>query len=206
MLTDPLFLIGAGGHALVVLDGLLAQGIGRSQVIVMDSNSARIGQTMLGGVVEAYELQRLSGERVHICVGDNTVRFRLCGELLGAGVTLQTLIDPRATVSANSSIGAGSFVAPGAIVAANTTIGRCCIVNHGAIVDHECRLDDFVHIAPGATLAGSVSVGATSLIGAGANVLPGISIGTGTIIGAGAVLLSKAVDRAVYVGVPARKT
>lgn len=206
MPTDPLFLIGSGGHALVLLDSLLAGGAARDQIILLDRDATQVGKTVLGGPVEPYDLRRLQGARVHICIGNNQVRSRAHAELTRAGSILQTLIDPRAIVSASSSIGSGSFVAAGAIIAANAIIGQCCIVNHGAIVDHECHLGDFVHVAPGATLAGAVFVGTQSLIGAGANLLPGVSVGAETIIGAGAVLLSDATDRAVYVGVPARKT
>lgn len=204
MRTDPLYLIGSGGHALVVLDSLLSDGVARDQIILFDQNTERVGKTVLGGTVELYDLRCVARARVHICIGDNKIRARICAELAEAGGILETVVDPRAIVSCSSSIGAGCFIAAGAIVAANTAIGRCCIVNHGAIVDHECHLGDFVHVGPGATLAGAVSVGAASLIGAGANLLPGISVGVETTIGAGAVLLSDAADRAVYVGVPAR--
>lgn len=205
MPTETIHLVGSGGHALVVLDSLLALGVPLEAVGVHDQHPDRIGKLACGRFVEALDEAELAGRKVHICIGDNAARARLTAQLLEAGCVIHSIIDPRAIVSPSAQLGAGSFVAPGAIIAAAATLGRGAIVNHGAIVDHECVLDEFVHIAPGATLAGKVAVGRLTLVGAGANVLPGVSVGAGTIIGAGAVVIDRAADGAVYVGVPARK-
>lgn len=205
MRTDLLYLVGAGGHCLVVLDSLAALGIPTDVIVVLDENPSRIGKKLGGHIVQAFNPDHLGGARAHICVGKNAARARLAGALVEAGCALETVIDPRAIVSRTASIGAGSFVAPGAIIAAEATIGQGCIVNHGAIVDHECRLADFVHIAPGATVAGAVTVESEVLVGAGATILPGLLVSAQSVIGAGAVLVEHAADRAVYVGIPARK-
>lgn len=205
MPTDPIHLIGSGGHALVVLDSLMALGVAPELVTVHDQNPDRIGKVEGGQIIEGLDASLLSMQKVHVCIGDNFVRARVAAMLVDAGCILHSVVDPRAIVSPSAAIGAGSFIAPGAIVGAAATLARCTIVNHGAIVDHECALADFVHIAPGATLAGAVTVGHSTLVGAGANILPRVSVGARTIIGAGAVLIDDAADGAVYVGVPARK-
>ena len=205
MRTETLYLVGAGGHCLVVLDSLATLGIAAASIIVLDEDPERIGQRLGSHIVQAFNPDHLAGTSAHICIGRNSARARLAAALVEVGCALRTVIDPRAIVSPSASIGAGSFIAPGAIIAAEATIGQGCIVNHGAIVDHECRLADFVHIAPGATLAGAVTVESEVLVGAGANILPGLRVSAHSVIGAGAVLVEHAADRAVYVGVPARK-
>lgn len=205
MHTDPVCLVGSGGHALVVLDSLAALGWPAQSISLFDQSPERIGKLVGGHSVRAFDTMPGAGAVVHICIGDNQARAHVAAHLVQTGRSLLTIVDPQSIVSPGASIGEGSFVAPGAIIASGATIGECCIINHGAIVDHECALSDFVHIAPGATLAGAVSVGQGTLVGAGANILPRLSVASDSTIGAGAVLVEDAIDHATYVGVPAKR-
>lgn len=205
MRTEPVILVGAGGHALVVVDSLLAAGWHRQSILVLDSDPSRTSQELLGGGVTIFDPAKLAGALVHVCIGDNSARDRICAQVLRSGGEMLTVVHPRAVISSHATVGAGSFVAAGAIVAPKARIGQGCIINHSAVVDHDCAVDDFVHIAPGATLAGAVRVGKRSLVGAGARILPAVSVGSGSTLGAGAVVLEDVADNQIYVGVPARK-
>ncbi len=205
MPIETIYLIGSGGHSLVVIDSLLETGVEEEAIVVFDHNPERVGHKIYGLTVRAFDMAQLFGSNVHLCIGDNNTRASLAKTLIKLGCTFYSIIHPRAIISKSATIGAGSFVAPGAIIEAQVVIGKNCIINHGAIIDHQCIISDFVHIAPGTTLAGSVKVGQNSFIGAGANILPGIVITTDVIIGAGAVLLRDATEHGTYVGIPARK-
>ncbi|QQR35349.1 acetyltransferase [Devosia oryziradicis] len=205
MHIESIRLVGSGGHALVVLDSLAALGVPTEAIAVFDQNDARVGHQIGEHKVQAFDPANFSGRAVHICIGDNKARERVSSEIAKLGCNLQTIIHPRAIVSARAVIGEGTFVAAGAIVSAQAVTGKSCIINHASVVDHECILSDFVHIAPGATLGGAVSVGHRSLIGAGANILPRVAIAPDVTIGAGAVLIKNVTESAVYVGVPAKK-
>jgi len=205
MPIDRVYLVGAGGHSIVVLDAL-RKGRDQLEIRVLDESVGRAGRKVLGVLVEQLDPDvALSGERFHICIGDNGARARLFERLMNAGGNPGTVIHPAATIAADAVIGGGSFVAAGAVVAPVVSVGCGVILNHGAIVDHECVVGDYCHLAPGVTLAGNVKVGFGVLIGAGANILPGIRIGDAAIIGAGAVVTADVPPRTTYVGVPARR-
>lgn len=194
-------LIGAGGHAKVVLDALLEGGTNQSSVTARADTAAA---DLLGLDVEtpsvAPSLAELS---FHVAIGAAGVREQLFGEALAAGGTPLTVIHPAAVVSRFATIADGAFIAATAIVGPKAVVGRGVIINHGAAVDHDCAVGDFSHIAPNASLGGGVTVGARCLIGAGAVVLPGVAIGDDVTIGAGAVVTRNVASNQTWTGMPA---
>jgi sugar O-acyltransferase (sialic acid O-acetyltransferase NeuD family) len=206
MSIERVFLIGAGGHGMVVLDALVTAEKRSDGVCIFDKAIERIGQKMLGLSVHRFEPDAdMAGERFHVSIGDNNARAKLFETLKGRGGLPRTVIHPVATIAPSAVIGDGTFVAARAIVGPAAVVGEGVIVNHGAIVDHECLIGYFCHLAPGATLAGNVRLGERVLVGAGANILPGIRIGDAAIIGAGAVVTADVPPGVTYVGVPARQ-
>lgn len=201
MPTETIHIIGAGGHAKVVVDALMATGVAREAI------QLRAGQAsadVLGGSVIAPEVSpELNNAPFHVAIGASPVRRRLFAAAEGAGGRPLTVRHPAAIVSSSAEIGDGSFTAAGAIVGPSAHIGRGAIINHGSVVDHDCRVGDFTHIAPGATLGGGVSVGHRCLIGANAAVLPGVSIGDDVVVGAGAVVTRDIGPDETWTGVPA---
>jgi sugar O-acyltransferase (sialic acid O-acetyltransferase NeuD family) len=179
-------IIGAGGHAKVVIDALLASGMPRDTITVRDGDPAREGAAVLGFVITVPERSEGTLEAIHIAIGDNVARARLHAQAEGS--VFLTVVHQAATVAPSASLGAGSFVGAAAVVGPEAQTGRGVIVNHGAVLDHDAKVGDFSHIAPNATLGGGVTVGAGVLVGAGAVVLPGVSIGDDAIVGAGAVV------------------
>ena len=194
MPTERLSLVGAGGHAKVVLEAARAAHAG-IVVQVFDQSPGADGRKLLGIVVERMPA-KLSGA-VHIAIGDNAAR-----EQLGRSVTeLFTVIHPAAMVSPSARVEAGVFAAALCVIGPEAKVGRGVIVNHGAIVDHDCRVGDWSHVAPNATLGGGVTVGRSVVVGAGATVLPGVRIGDRATIGAGTVVLADVAPGTIVVGV-----
>lgn len=188
MLTRKLYIIGAGGHAKVVIDAIHHNGLSSEFVVVTDDTKVP-GDNILGHPVEYPAIsEKLGLERVHVAIGCCLTRQKFSNEATALGARLFSIHHPRADISPLSYIHDGCFIASLSIVAANTHIGQGTIINHGAIVDHDCRIGRYCHVAPNATLCGGVSIGDAVLIGAGATVLPGITIGSGAKIGAGAVI------------------
>lgn len=206
MPIDRVLLIGAGGHAMVVLDALESSAKGKCTISAFDESPERIGQKILNVTIQHFSADMaIAGEQFHISIGNNQTRERLFKKMAEAGGLSRTVIHPVASIAASATIGTGTFIAARAIIAPSASIGRGCIINHGAIVDHECAVGSFCHLAPGSTLAGNVKIGAGVLIGAGANILPGVQIGDGATIGAGAVVIADVPPGATHVGVPARE-
>lgn len=194
-------LIGAGGHAKVVLDALLESGTSLSGVTVRADAPA---PDLLGLPVATPAIWApLSGLSFHVAIGDAAARERLFGEAERAGGTALSAVHPTASISRYAKVAEGSFIAAAAVVGPSAMIGRGVIVNHGAVVDHDCVVGDFTHVAPNASLGGGVSVGVRCLIGAGAVVLPGVTLGDDVTIGAGAVVTRDVTSAQTWTGVPA---
>jgi sugar O-acyltransferase (sialic acid O-acetyltransferase NeuD family) len=205
MLTDRKVVVGAGGHARVVMDALLSVVDNQNAYVFADDDAALHGVEMLGVAVlgSASQLIQL-GTSFHVAVGNNQIREMLFNRLVHVGGVPFAVTHPRACVSQFANIVRGSFVAAHAVVAPAALIGMGVIINHSAVVDHDCSVGDFSHVAPGASLAGGVVLGRGVLIGAGARVLPGITIGANAVVGAGAVITADVSPNAKVVGVPGR--
>lgn len=203
MPIDPIFLLGAGGHAKVVFGALLTCGI-PSEVIKVRDDRAQDWAFSMNLIEQPLMHASLADGKWHVAIGNAAIREQIYGQVSKLGGAALTIIHPAAVVSPLSSVGTGVFVAAGAIISVSAVIGAGVIVNHGAVIDHDCRIEDFSHIAPGATLAGGVHIGVRTLVGAGANVLPGVQIGNDVRIGAGAVVINDVPDGQTWVGAPAR--
>lgn len=201
-MPTEVLLVGAGGHAKVVIEALLSGG---SVPFVCDQNKALLGELILGQfTIQALDQWPSLPCNFHICIGNSDVREALSATAVAHGKMPYSIVHPAAVVSSFASVGAGSFVAANATVAAEAVIGEHCIINHAAVVDHDSHVGSFSHIAPNATLCGGVSLGQGCTVGAGATILPGVSIGDRVVVGAGSVVSADIEGHQVVCGVPAR--
>jgi sugar O-acyltransferase (sialic acid O-acetyltransferase NeuD family) len=190
------YLIGAGGHAKVIADILIASG--RPPTAFLDD--APTQNRILGiTVIKGLELPQ-PDSAVIVAVGDNATRQRLAHRYS----TFDIAIHPSAVVSRDAEIGPGTVVMAGAVINTGARVGSHCIINTGSIIDHDCLISDFAHIAPGAKLGGNVRVGVGSMVGLGANVIHGRCVGDHTIVGAGSTVVRDVPPRVVAIGSPAR--
>ncbi len=195
--------LGAGGHAAVVIE--CARAMGWNIVAVHDDDPSLVGGNVLGArIIGPIDALEPLGDAVAVGIGANEIRAHLFARVRGMGALLPSLAHPSATVSPSVVIGDGSVILAGAIVNARAAIGAGCIVNSGAILEHDCVLEDGAHLAPGATLAGGVRVGAAAFVGMRAVVIEGVRIGAGALIAAGAVVVRDVEPGARVAGVPAR--
>jgi sugar O-acyltransferase (sialic acid O-acetyltransferase NeuD family) len=194
--------IGAGGHAKVVIAALEAGGI----LIrgVFDDDPSTWGGTISGHVVTGPTSHgALAALRsAVIAVGDNRARVAIAGRL---SMNWLTVIHPFSWVHASSTIGPGSVVMAGAVVQPDVRIGMHAIINTGATIDHDSFVDDFAHVCPGAHLAGNTRIGRGVLLGAGATVIPGRCVDDWATVGAGAAVVRDIGVQVTAVGVPARQ-
>ncbi|MGB8705582.1 MAG: acetyltransferase [Gillisia sp.] len=190
-------IIGASGHAKVIIDILKSLKIEIDSIFDDDEN---IEQVSGYPVIHTREFAKYDAPFV-VAIGNNQVRKNLSFKL---NAISNPLVHPTAVISQTSPVGAGSVVMPNAVINADTVVGEHCIINTGSLVEHDCILEDWVHISPNATVAGGVKIGEGTHIGIGAAVIPNITIGKWVTIGAGSVVIENIPDNAVVVGNPGR--
>jgi sugar O-acyltransferase (sialic acid O-acetyltransferase NeuD family) len=203
MRPDAIILVGAGGHASVVLEAMLAAGM-RDPCVLDDAPGDRelLGRPVGFPAVPTACVSEFCA--FHVAIGCNAARSAKFTHFLRAGMKPVTVVHPHASVSPSATLAPGVFIAARAVVGPLARVGAGAVVNHGAVVDHGCDIGEFVHVAPNATLGGGSVVGPSTLVGSGAILFPGIVLGTGATVGAGAVVRRNVPSGTLVVGVPAR--
>jgi len=202
MMESMLVIVGAGGHAKVVI--ATARSAGWTQLTLVDHASALWGGSVLGipisgGVDEALAD---SSAQVVLAIGSNAGRLKLAQ---AARCRFMTLVHRSAIVDPSVELGPGTVVFAGCVIQPDTKIGAHGIVNTGASIDHDCTLGIGVHVAPGACLAGNVELGDRVFVGIGAALIPGIRVGRDSVVGAGATVVKNVEPGTTVIGTPARK-
>lgn len=199
-----LLVLGAGGHAKVVADIILAQGF--PLVGFLDDDPQTWGGKRLNypvlGYIDTYA--HYGADALALGIGDNQAREQVVQRLGVGHYFLHSAVHPSATISAYAWLGQGVVIAARAVINPDSELGHYAILNTGATVDHDCIIGEYAHLAPGTHLAGGVTVGRGALIGVGASVAPGCRIGEWAVIGAGAAVVCDIPDRVTAKGVPAR--
>jgi sugar O-acyltransferase (sialic acid O-acetyltransferase NeuD family) len=200
--------VGASGHAEVVIDILERQGVYRIAGLIDRSVKGQLmGYEILG--TEA-DLPAIAGEREIaggiVAIGDNWIRHRVVNALnaLLPGFAFVTAVHPSAQIGRNATVGRGSVVMAGAVINPNARVGEFCVVNTSASLDHDSVMGNFSGLLPNASTGGKVLIGAFAAVCQGANVIHGVEIGEHTVIGAGATVLDNMPPRVVAYGTPAR--
>ena len=199
-------ILGAGGHAKVILDILES----RDDVLLAGyvnpcgDSEPLYGLPRLGDDSGLPDLFGQGIRAAFVAIGDNALRKERTKTLSRIGYRVINAISPNACISRYAKLGAGVAVMPGAVVNASAALGDGAIVNTNASVDHDCVIGAFAHIGPGVSIAARVSVGEGVLLGAGSCVIPGVGIGDWTVAGAGSVVVRDLPSRVVAYGTPAR--
>jgi UDP-perosamine 4-acetyltransferase len=208
-MTLPIFVIGAGGHARVLISVLKTLNINVLGITdsAPDKVDCKIDSFAVLGNDE--KILAFSPDSIELVNGMGSVsstekRKAIFVKFKNYGYSFANVIHPSAIIMNDVQLGEGVQIMAGAIVQTGCVIGDNCIINTGATVDHDCFIDEHVHIAPGAVISGGVHIGTMSHIGTSATVIQGIKIGSSTIIGAGAVVVSDIPPGVQALGVPAK--
>ena len=205
-MPKAVYILGAGGHAKVILDTLFASGVEVMGVLDPQPQTREVlGVPVLGG--DEY-LNNLPTTEICLAngLGANPYIFKrrlIFNTMKDRGFTFKSMQHPSAIVSTTVKLGEGCQIMAGAIVQPGVTLGENTVVNTGASIDHDCVISSHSFIAPGVTLCGDIKISHSVFIGAGAVVLPGVYIGENTIVGAGSVVTKSIPERSIVVGNPA---
>lgn len=203
----PRILVGAGGHARVLLSTVLQLGQHITGVVDPDKSQAeQLGISYLGDdeavfTFDTAEVLLINGVG---SVASISNRLKVYESFRKRGYRFASVIHPSAIIAPEVQLADGVQIMAGAILQVGSVVAEDCIINTGARIDHDCVIEAHAHVAPGAVLSGGVHVGARTHVGAGATVIQGVRIGSDAIVGAGAVVLSDVPAASTVVGVPAR--
>ncbi|MFI4861168.1 MAG: acetyltransferase [Phycisphaerales bacterium JB063] len=205
----PVIIIGAGGHARVLL-GVLKM-LGRQVLYFTDDAPKSQGKIIDGIRVQGAQEEVLNHSPHDVVlvngigsVSPPVIRQQVYHRFSYRGYRFATIIHPDVLISPSAQIAQGAQLMAGTIVQAGALIGANTILNTRCSVDHDCVIGAHTHIAPGVTLSGKVSVGQMCHLGTGATVIQGIQIGHGTLVGAGAVVVRDVPASSAICGVPAK--
>jgi UDP-perosamine 4-acetyltransferase len=199
-LPNDIVVIGAGGHAKVVIATVRAAG--GDVVAAYDDDRDRWGQQILGVTIRGpISIDAIGSGPAIIAIGGNRARQSIAERLNARWVTA---CHPSAVVHPSVTLGPGTVVFAGSVVQPDTTVGAHVILNTASSIDHDCIVGDFAHVGPGVRLCGGVTVDEGVLLGVGAKVAPNVELGPWSTAGAGAVCVVDVTADVTVVGVPAR--
>ena len=195
-MIKPIILIGAGGHARVLIDALKI--LKRKIAGATDINPNKIDSKRLGCQVLGTDdiIFRYSPNKIELVNGVGSIqvdplRATLFKKFKDRGYTFANIVHPYSYVSSTVILGEGVQILAGAIVQTGSVILTNSIINTNSSVDHDCRIGEHSHISPAVTLCGDVEIGAGSHVGVGAIVVNGVVLKPGSFIKAGSLVTKK---------------
>ncbi len=203
----PVVVLGAGGHAKVIIEALRA--VGRDVAGCLDPRGGADplpGAPVLGGD-DWLDSADARGVEIAVGVGANpgTAARKHLHELAASkGASFCLVVAPGAWVSPTAVLGSGAQILTNAVVHAGAKVGSGAVVNTAAIVEHDATVGDHAFLSPRAVICGAATVGELAFIGAGAIVLPGVNVGRRAVVPAGAVVRRDLPDDAILVDGRAR--
>lgn len=205
-----IIIIGASGHAKVVIDIVEKQGLYTIYGLIDSYKEAGtkiydyevLGtEQLIPGLIQS---KQVTGGI--IAIGDNWHRQQMEKKISGIcnGFDYVCAIHPDAILGRHVVVKEGTVIVGGAVINNDAVIERHCIVNTKVSIGHDCHLKEFSSVASGATLGGGAVVEKDSAISLGAVILGNVTIGENTVIGAGAVVTKNIAANLVAFGVPAK--
>lgn len=196
-MNEKYIILGAGGHAKVILEALRLLdkkilGVVDPALIASEGAHWRGCKILFGSEYDA--ISEYSPKELYLvnAVGSLpglTARYNIKKTYSEMGYRFATVVHPKACVSSCAKLAEGVQVMAGAIIQTDSIIEENCIINTSSSIDHDSVIGQDTHVAPGATICGSVQVGKSCHIGVGAVIAQNVSLGDGCIIGAGAVVV-----------------
>jgi len=208
--VKKIVLVGAGGHALSVIDSIKSNG--EYEIVGITELGYVVGKKVLGYEIIGNDniLKSVFDSGVQYAfvtvgsIGNTSLRQKLFYVLKDKGFILPAIIDTSSSIGSDVWLGEGVYIGKNTVVNAKVTIGDMAIINTGAIIEHGCCIDEFTHIGPGAVICGDVKIGACTHVGANATVIQGVNIGDNSIIGAGSIVVRDVPSKVIAYGNPCK--
>ncbi len=203
--VKPVIILGAGGHAKVLMDMLFLTE--REVLGVIDPVKSR-GDMIFGVPVIGDDesiLNYLPSE-IELVNGIGSLpnkngRWKVAESYRDKGYNFSSLVHPSAVISNDVYLDEGVQVMAGVVIQPGVRVGKDSIINTGATVDHDCIIGSMCHIAPGSNLCGSILVQDNVHIGTGASLVQGVTINSNVVIAAGSTVIRDIAMNTIYKGI-----
>ena len=197
-----MLIIGAGGHASVLVDILRQQ---KREILGIVSPEMDVTRQVFQGIhhyTSDDDILNFESDSIMLvnAIGSlpkSNLRSNIYAKFIGLGYKFSQVIASDVRISDFAELSDGVQVMHGVIIQAGTTIGENTIVNTGATIDHDCNIGMFNHIAPGVTLSGQVQTEKNVHIGTGASVIQSVVISKDVVVAAGATITKNVEENTV---------
>lgn len=197
-MSKPAIVLGAGGHARVLIDALRLNGIeiiGATDAFPEKISQDKFPVPLLGKDDVVYNY---NPKKVQLVNGLGTIRVdarraNIFNHFKKKEYEFAVVIHPTATVARDVKIGEGAQLMAGSIVQTGCSLGPNVIINTGVSIDHDCVIGAHSHLAPRVVLSGNVVVGEECHLGTGAVVVHGVHIVNNSFIKAASLVTQKIV-------------
>lgn len=206
--NNAFIILGAGGHARVVLSAIYAAGGSVRGCLAPIAPDPR-WPAQVPWLGNSSVLERLDPTVTPLANGlgsihDTTLRCRVHEDAKAAGFGFPPICHPAAVIDCDAILSEGVQIMAGAVIQTGARIGENATINTGARIDHDVEIGPHTHVAPGVIISGEVRIGERAHIGTGAVVIQGVRIGSGALVAAGAVVICDVETGQAVAGVPAR--
>lgn len=198
-MSADIVLIGAGGHAKVILQilmnlkynilGFIDEKVDHFINLQKVSDDFLFSSPNLGHQLgkQKFETNHHLNKEAVIAFGAINVeglKRRTCvfQAYRNKQITFPAIVDVTAIVAETVRFDEGVTVSPGVIINANVSLSQAVIINTGVIVEHDVSIGEGSHIAPGAIVLGGARVGMNCMVGAGAVILPYTAVPDNTLV------------------------
>lgn len=173
-----IILIGAGGHAKVVVQALESRGyflrgyVDPTPAKWLDKHHIpHLSQDQLAALLPSCP--QLAIGFLGLNCDSLKRRLTLQKDCEKKGGIFPPVLHRAAHISPSSCISPGAQVLTAAIIHPHATIGAAAVINTAAIIEHDATIGEGSHIAPRATVLGGASVGSCCFLGAGSVLIQG---------------------------------
>jgi len=136
--------------------------------------------------------------------GEPTLRKKIFRNILKNNIPLATLIHPGVKIPKTAIVGRGVVINQRAFISCNTSIGDNCYISSSAVLSHDSILEEGCVICGNVTINGNCHIGKYTFIGSNSGIKENIKIGNYVVVGMCTAVIKDMPDNVVIVGNPAR--
>ena len=204
-----ILILGAGGHALNVIDLLLNEQDEFKPAGILDPQfqGEILGVSVIGKDDSLLALKRNGIEYAFPAVGfgegiNNGLRKKIFEQIKRQGFKIPNLISSRSFIRSGVSMGEGNLIQAGSVIDSEVELGSNIAIGFNTLIGHRSKISDHVTFSGGVILNGGVRVGEGTFLGMGCILFK--DVGAWSKVSPGTVCLEPVSERSIAFDNPMR--